>query len=120
MGDHPLHGPSPGGVPLPGGAAADGATTAAKTDGKWEYTSAATAREEAGFQILEEYIQRRQNMVAQYNTIQSLLDLCEGAEWALRLRVGMWWWDQAGINMAGAREAESAEEEGVEECPPSL
>ena len=92
-----------------------GQLTQQKTDGKWEYTSVATAREEARFQILEEYIQRRQNMVAQYNTTQSLLDLFEGAEWALRLRVGMWWWDQAGINMAGAREAALAEEEGVEE-----
>ena len=29
-----------------------------KTDGKWEYTSVATAREEAGFQTMEEKIWR--------------------------------------------------------------
>ena len=33
-------------------------------DRKWTYTSAATAREEEGFLKMEEYIRRRQNMVA--------------------------------------------------------
>ena len=37
-----------------------------KLDRKWEYTSEATEREEAGFQMAEEYIRRRQNTVAQY------------------------------------------------------
>ena len=36
------------------------------TDSKWEYTLAAVAREEAGFEEMEEYIQRRKNMVAQF------------------------------------------------------
>ena len=91
-----------------------------KTDGKWEYTSAAAAaREEAGFQTMQEYIRRRQNTVAQYIATRSMLDLCEGSEKAPGARVGMRWWDQAGINLAGAREAAAAvaesEEEGVEE-----
>ena len=42
-----------------GGATADGAAPAAKTDGEWEHTSAATAREEAGLHMMEEYIRRR-------------------------------------------------------------
>ena len=29
-----------------------------KTDGNWEYTSASTAREEAGFQTMEDYIRQ--------------------------------------------------------------
>ena len=29
-----------------------------KTERKWEYTSASTAREEAGFQMMEQYIRR--------------------------------------------------------------
>ena len=30
-----------------------------KPDGRWTYTLAATEREEAGFQIMEEYIRKR-------------------------------------------------------------
>ena len=74
-----------------------------------------TAREEAGFQMLEEYIQRRQNMVTQYITDHLLIDLCEGEERALMVQVGMRWWDKAGINTAGARKVAVAEEDGVEE-----
>ena len=50
-----------------------------KTDRKWEYTLAARARDEAGFQTMEEYIWRRYNTVAQYIVTKSLLDLCEGS-----------------------------------------
>ena len=37
-----------------------------RTDGKWEYTSAAVERVEAGFKVTEEYIRRRQKTVAKY------------------------------------------------------
>ena len=33
-------------------------------DGKWEYTSAASEKEEAGFKAMEEYIRRSHNTVA--------------------------------------------------------
>ena len=46
------------------------------SNGKLTYTSSATAREEAGFLTIEEYIRRRQNTVAQYIAMQSLLDQC--------------------------------------------
>ena len=36
-----------------------------KPDRKWTYISAEMAREEAGFLMMEEYIRRRQNTVAQ-------------------------------------------------------
>ena len=36
--------------------------------------------------------------------------MCEGSERALGARAGIRWWDQAGINMAGAREATAAAE----------
>ena len=49
------------------------------TDGKCKYTSAAAAREEAGFLTMKEYVRRRQNTVAQYIATRSLLDLCEGS-----------------------------------------
>ena len=58
---------------------------------------------------MEEYIRRRHNMSAQYIATQSLLDLCEGSERAPGARVGMWWWEQAGIDLAGAQEAAAAE-----------
>ena len=85
-------------------------------DGRRTYTSSATAREEAGLLTMEEYIRRRQNTVAQYITTRSLLDLCEGSERALGARVGMRWWEQAGFNLVGAREAAeaAAERDGVE------
>ena len=69
------------------------------TDGKWRYTSAAAAREEAGFLTMEEYVRRRQNMVAKYIATRSLLDLCEGLERAPGVRVGMRWWEQVGIDL---------------------
>ena len=65
----------------------------------------ATEKEGAGFQTMEEYIWKQQNTVAQYIATQSLLDLFEGSERAPGAWVGMQWWDQEGINMAGAREA---------------
>ena len=53
-----------------------GRLTQQKTERKWEYTLAATAREEAGFQMMEQYIRRLQSTVAQYIATRSLLDLC--------------------------------------------
>ena len=35
------------------------------SDGKWEYTSAEAARAEAGFEMMDAYMWRRQNTVAQ-------------------------------------------------------
>ena len=49
-----------------------------KTDRKWEYTLVTTVRVDAGLQTMEEYIQQRQNTVAQYIDMESLLYLCEG------------------------------------------
>ena len=37
-----------------------------RTNGKWEYTLAAAAREEAVFKAMEEYIRRRNNTVAHF------------------------------------------------------
>ena len=46
-------------------------------DRRWRYTLAETARDEAEFLTMEEYIRWRQNTVAQYIATRSLLDLCE-------------------------------------------
>ena len=80
--------------------------------GKWTYTLEATARDEDGLLTTEEYTWRCQNTVAQYIDTQLLLDLCEGLERALREKVGMRWWEKAGLDLEGAREAAAAAEEG--------
>ena len=82
-----------------------------KTDGKWEYILSEMAKEEAKFHMMEQYISQQQNTVAQYISVISLLYLCEGSERAPGARVGIRWWDQEDINLAGAREEAAAEAE---------
>ena len=64
--------------------------------------------EEAGFELIGFYIQKRQNVVAQFIVTQPILDLCERLVW----RLGSWfyqrWWGQSGINLAGAMEQAAA------------
>ena len=86
------------------------------TDGKWIYTLAAAAREEAGFLTMEGYVRRFQNTVAQYIATRSLLDLWGGAERAPGALFGMWLCEHKVIDLARAQEAAAAvaEEEGVE------
>ena len=66
---------------------------------------------------MEEYIRQHQNTVVRYIATRSLLDLCEGSERDPGARVGMRWWEQEVIDLAGAREATVAvaKEEGGEE-----
>ena len=44
-------------------------------------------------------------------TTRSLLDKCEGSERDTRARVGMRWWEQERIDLAGARETAAVVEE---------
>ena len=67
---------------------------------------------------MDTYIWRRHNTVAQNIATRSLLDLCEAKDRTQGERTGMMWWEQAGIDMSGARDkaaAEEAEEDGMEE-----
>ena len=57
--------------------------------GKWEYTFVTTARDEAGFEVMEEYIRRRRKTVAQYIDTQLFLDLCEAIDRKPGVRVGV-------------------------------
>ena len=61
---------------------------------------------------MEAYARKLQNTIVQYIARRSLLDLCEGSERAPGARVGMQWREQAGIDLAGAREAVAAVAEG--------
>ena len=51
---------------------------------------------------MEEYIWRRQNTITQFIATQSLLDLCEETQSTPGARVGMPWWEQAGLDLEGA------------------
>ena len=87
-----------------------------RSDGRWECTLAEAAREEVGFEMTETYIRRRQNLVAQYIVTRTILEMCEAAERKRGARVEMRWWEQAGVDLAGAREmAAEADEDGLEE-----
>ena len=76
--------------------------------GNWYYTLEELTIAEAGFDLMEAYIRKRQNTSAHYIATRSLLDICEAAETKQRERVGMRWWEQAGIDLAGKRETVAA------------
>ena len=89
-----------------------------RTYEKWEYTLASEAREESGFEVMEEYSWRRQNTVTQFIDTQSLLDLCEETERTPGAQVVVRWWEQAGLDLKGSRgetaAAEEADGDGIE------
>ena len=67
--------------------------------GSWYYLPMAAAMEEAGFEDIGTYIMRRQNMVAQYISTRTIMDLCEQPT----QRPGAWvsrrWWEQEGLDL---------------------
>ena len=67
--------------------------------------------------MMETYIWQRKNTVAHYIATRSLLELCEATERKYGAHVGIRWWEQGGIDLAGTREAEAtaADEYGLEE-----
>ena len=66
--------------------------------------AAAAAREEVGFELMETYIWKIQNMVAQYVAMRPILDLFKAEESNWGYRVGMRWWEQELIGLLGARD----------------
>ena len=56
MGGHLPHGLSPGGFQYQVAQKLMGRLPRRHTDEKWEYTLASAAREESGFEVMEEYI----------------------------------------------------------------
>ena len=53
---------------------------------------------------METYIQQRHNTVAQYITTRLILDLCKVAERKRGTQEGTRWWEQAVLELAGAKE----------------
>ena len=74
-----------------------------KKDGRWDYPPVTEALEEAGLEGIRKSITRRQNTVAQYIATRPILDLCKRATRRQGARVSRRWWDQAGIDLEGAR-----------------
>ena len=74
---------------------------------------------EAGFENMETYILRKDNIVVRYIAKQLILDLCEAADRNWGERVVIRWWEQAGIYLAWARETVEAaaemDKDGMEE-----
>ena len=60
-----------------------------------------------------------QNTVAQYIATRPILDLCKAAERKRGARVGMRWWEQAGLELTVASEtaatAAEVDKDGMEE-----
>ena len=80
---------------------------------------------EAGFMGIRKYITRRHNTFAQYIATRPILNLCEQSARRPRARVSWRWWEQAGLDLEGAkkraaaavadsdREESMGEEEGI-------
>ena len=59
--------------------------------------------EEAGFEELGIYIQKRQNTFAQYIAMRPILDLCERSVWSPVPCIFRRWREHEGINLGGVR-----------------
>ena len=58
---------------------------------------------EAGFKGIIKSVTRRKNMVTQYIATRPILDICERVTRRPGARVSLWWWEQAGIDLDGAK-----------------
>ena len=61
--------------------------------------------------MMEDYIRRWHNTVAQYIATRSLLDLCERSERDPGAQVRVQWWEQAVIDLTGEQESAAVTEE---------
>ena len=77
--------------------------------GIWEYPPLAEAMEEAGFEGIRNSVTRRRNTVAQYIATRPIMDLCKRSTRWPGARVSRRWWEQAGIDLEGAKKATVSE-----------
>ena len=66
---------------------------------------AAAEIEEADFEAMEKYIRRSQNTVAKFIVMLSIMGMCEETDRTPGARVGMRCWEQADIDLTGARDS---------------
>ena len=76
--------------------------------GSWVYPTLAGARKEEGMVGIRKSITRSQNTVSQYIATRTIIDLCERATRRPGARVSRRWWEQAGIDLEGARQQAAA------------
>ena len=72
-------------------------------DGSYAQPPLKEAMREAGFEGIRQPITRRQNTVAQYIAMRTILDLCERATQRLGARVSRRWWEQEVIDLEMAK-----------------
>ena len=77
--------------------------TRRKKNGRWDYLPLAVALGKAGIDRIRKSITWRQNMVTQYILTRRILDLCKRATRRPGARMSWRWWEQAGINLEGAK-----------------
>ena len=71
--------------------------------------------QEVGFEELDMYVLRRQNMVGQYIATQSILDLCEETLQSLGTCVTKMLWEQEVMGLVGSQAEVEASGRGVVE-----
>ena len=74
-------------------------------DGSWEYLPLETDMQEEGFEDMGEYVLKKHSTVAQYISMRPIMDLCEETVRIIGARVAKRWWEQEGLDLAGARAA---------------
>ena len=67
------------------------------------------AMQETGFEEIGGYVLKRQNTVVQYIVTRQILDLCEETVRMPGMWVGKRWWEQEGLDLAGAMAAAAEE-----------
>ena len=73
------------------------------TDGSWDYPPLEEALGEAGIEGIRKSVTRRQNRFAQNILTRPILDLCESATRLPGERLSWRWWEQAGVDLEGAK-----------------
>ena len=79
-------------------------------DGRWAYPPLEEAMVETCLEGILNYVTRKQNTIVQYIATRPILDLCERSTWWPGARVAQRWWEQAGIDLEGAKKRAAAAE----------
>ena len=73
-----------------------------RTYGRLEYPPLMEALREAGFEVIRKSVTRRQNTIAKYIAMRTILYLCERSTRQPGVRGYRWWWEQDGIDLEGS------------------
>ena len=79
-------------------------------NGTWVYPCIGAALAMVGLEEIWVYIACCQNMVAQYISTRTIMDLCLEAERRTGMRFMRRWWEQTNLDILGIRAAHAAED----------